>query len=213
MVLLDGTEIENVKTSNKKALVVMGDIVPGQDIDFKINLDSLEGLKLEQLDKVKYAKVSISDRTTREIEDINFERDGYILKASVPTKTSSTGFHTDVFLLIVIFGLTMFFSQKFMMATQKNKDIDPQQAAMQKMMGFTMPIMLTATFFFIPIPAGVLLYLVVSNIFQVGQTVIINKQLDKGEELDKNEKENENLSDMKKVEAKNVKTIDGEEIK
>ena len=43
--------------------------------------------------------------------------------------------------------------------------------------------------------------------------VIINKQLDKGEELERNEKENENLSDMKKVEAKNVKTIDGEEIK
>ena len=61
----------------------MGDIEPGQDIDFKINLDSLEGLKLEQLDKVKSAKVSVSDRTTREIEEIEFQRDGYILRASV----------------------------------------------------------------------------------------------------------------------------------
>ena len=41
-----------------------------------------------------------------------------------------------------------------------------------------MPIFLTATFFFIPIPAGVLLYLVVSNLVQIVQTVIINKQLD-----------------------------------
>lgn len=41
-----------------------------------------------------------------------------------------------------------------------------------------MPLVLTATFFFIPIPAGVLLYLVVSNIVQIIQTFIINKQLD-----------------------------------
>ena len=213
IVLLDGTEIENVKTNSKKALVVMGDIEPGQDIDFKISLDNLEGLKFAQLEKVKSAKVSVSDRTTREIEDIEFQREGDILKASVPTKTSSSGFNFDVFTLIVIFGLTMFFSQKFMMSTQKNKDIDPQQAAMQKMMGFTMPIMLTATFFFIPIPAGVLLYLVVSNIFQVGQTVIINKQLDKAEEEKKETVSNADLNEAKKVEAKDIKTIDGEEIK
>ena len=96
------------------------------------------------------------------------------------------------------------------MATQNNKDIDPQQAAMQKMMGFTMPVMLTATFFFIPIPAGVLLYLVVSNIFQVAQTVIINKQLDKIEEEKKANINNNDLADVKKVEAKDIKTIDSE---
>ena len=216
VILLDGTEIENVKTSSKKALVVMGDIEPGQDIDFKINLDSLEGLKLEQLDKVKSAKVSVSDRTTREIEEIEFQRDGYILRASVPTAESKTGFNWDVFALIAVFGLTMVLSQKFMMATQKNKDIDPQQAAMQKMMGVMMPIMLTGTFFFIPIPAGVLLYLVVSNIFQVVQTVYINNKLDKEEanKLNNVTQENNNdISDAKKIDAKTVKTIDNEEIK
>ena len=41
----------------------------------------------------------------------------------------------------------------------------------------------SSNFFFIPIPAGVLLYLVVSNIVQIIQTVIINKQL---ETADKN---------------------------
>lgn len=41
-----------------------------------------------------------------------------------------------------------------------------------------MPIMLTFTFVIIPIPAGVLLYLISSNVFQVVQTVIINKQLE-----------------------------------
>ena len=178
IVLLDGTEIEDVKTKSKKALVVMGDVEPGKEIDFKISLDNIEGLKFAQLEKVKSAKVSISDRTTREIEEVEFTRDGDILKATVPTANLDEGFHIDVLLLIVLFGLSMFGAQKFMMATQKNQQVDPQQEAMQKMMGFTMPIMLTATFIFIPIPAGVLLYLVVSNIFQVCQTVVINKQLD-----------------------------------
>ena len=41
-----------------------------------------------------------------------------------------------------------------------------------------MPIMIIGTFIIIPIPAGVLLYLVTSNIIQILQTVIVNKQID-----------------------------------
>lgn len=41
-----------------------------------------------------------------------------------------------------------------------------------------MPLMIIATFVIIPIPAGVLLYLITSNIIQIAQTVIINKQID-----------------------------------
>ena len=211
--LLNGDEIENVKTNSKKALVVMGDVEPGQDIDFKISLDNLEGLKFAQLEQVKSAKVSISDRTTREVEDVEFTRDGDILKAYVPTATKTSDFHTDVLLLIVLFGLTMFGAQKFMMATQKNQQLDPQQQAMQKMMGIMMPVMLMATFFFIPIPAGVLLYLVVSNLFQVAQTIVINKQLDKEEELKKANQNIDNavqndLPNAKKINAKNVKNVE-----
>ena len=84
----------------------------------------------------------------------------------------------DVLILIVIFGLTMYIAQKIMMASNKNQKLDPQQEAIQKSMGTMMPIMLTATFVFIPIPAGVLLYLIASNIIQVIQTIIINKQIE-----------------------------------
>ena len=45
-------------------------------------------------------------------------------------------------------------------------------------MGTFMPIMIIATFVIIPIPAGVLIYLIVSNIIQVLQTIIVNKQID-----------------------------------
>ena len=65
------------------------------------------------------------------------------------------------------------------MATNKTKtELDPTQEAIQKSMGTFMPVMIIGTFVIIPIPAGVFIYLIVSNIVQVIQTVVINKQLD-----------------------------------
>ena len=40
------------------------------------------------------------------------------------------------------------------------------------------PVMIIGTFVIVPIPAGVFIYLIVSNIVQVIQTLVINKQLD-----------------------------------
>lgn len=65
-----------------------------------------------------------------------------------------------------------------------------------------MPIMLTATFVFIPIPAGVLLYLISSNVIQVAQTVIINKQLEKEDEKKKQKIDDDVVAKAKKVENK-----------
>ena len=91
------------------------------------------------------------------------------------------------------------------MATTQNKNQDPQQAAIQKSMGTIMPVMIILTFVFIPIPAGALLYLVTSNIFQIFQTIIINKQLeveDKKKEDAKNTQNN--VIDAKVIDAKVV---------
>lgn len=212
--LLNNKELENVKIKSKKALEVQGEIEPGTPMDMFIDLNYVD-LKFSEIEQIASAKVTVVDKTTRETEDMVFKRDGSALKASIPTiAVEKTGYNYDVFLLIVLFALTMFISQKIMMATQNQKNMDPQTEAMQKMMGFTMPIMITATFIFIPIPAGVLLYLVVSNIFQVFQTVIINKQLDNMEEEEKTSATSDaNLSDAKKVDAKSVKTIENKEEK
>ena len=95
------------------------------------------------------------------------------------------------------------------MAANKNVQVDPAQEAMQKTLGTMMPVMLTATFLFIPIPAGVLLYLIASNIIQVAQTLVINKQLDVEEAKKKAMKlQDVELSNTKKVEAKEVKNVD-----
>ncbi len=172
--------IDNVKINNqKKALEVQGEIKPGENLDLKMSLDNL-GLKFNQLDQIQKAEITVTDQNTRENEKLTFTRNGGYLITSMPTVEVKKSFHWDVFALIVLFGLSIVLSQKLMMATtNKNKDsMDPTQAAIQKSMGTFMPIMIIGTFVIIPIPAGVLIYLIVSNVVQVLQTVLINKQMD-----------------------------------
>lgn len=79
----------------------------------------------------------------------------------------------DVLSLIILFGVTMVLSQKLMVTTPPS---DPDQAAIQKQTQQIMPITLTAMFFFMPLPAGVFLYMVFSNVVQTLQTWILTKQ-------------------------------------
>ncbi len=178
-VYLPNETLENVKVDKpNKALEVQGELIPGDPIDFKVSLDQLD-LKFSQLDQIQKADMSITDVNTKETEKVTFERNGGLLTASVPSKEVEHTFHWDVLALIALFGLTMWLSQKLMMAQNKNAmSDDPTQQAIQKSMGTFMPVMIIATFVIIPIPAGVLIYLIVSNVIQVLQTVIVNKQMD-----------------------------------
>lgn len=178
-VYLPDEVLENVKISKpKNALEVQGEIKPGENIDFKMSLDHLD-LKFSQLEKIDKAEIAVTDLNTKEIENITFKRQDGLLIASVPTVEIKKEFHWDILALIVLFGVTMWLSQKLIMSTNKNKgDVDPTQEAIQKSMSTFMPVMIIGTFVIVPIPAGVFIYLIVSNVIQVLQTLIINKQLD-----------------------------------
>ena len=67
----------------------------------------------------------------------------------------------------MIAGVTTFITQKMMMT-------DPNDP-MQKQMLYMMPIMITVMFVIIPLPAGVLLYTVVSNFFTMGQYMVLKR--------------------------------------
>ncbi|RAI10777.1 MAG: hypothetical protein DKM23_06795 [Candidatus Melainabacteria bacterium] len=201
-VYLDKETLDNVKISKpNKAVEIQGELTPGESVDFKVSLDNLD-LKFSQLDKIQKAEITVTDLQTKESELMTFERKDGILVATFPTKEVKNTLHYDVLILIVLFGLTMFATQKIMMATSKTKNQDPAQEAIQKSMNTFMPIMLTATFVFIPIPAGVLLYLISSNVIQVAQTVIINKQLEKEDEKKKQKIDDDVVAKAKKVENK-----------
>ncbi|MDZ4833307.1 MAG: membrane protein insertase YidC [Candidatus Melainabacteria bacterium] len=83
----------------------------------------------------------------------------------------------DALALIIAFGFTMWLSQKYTMATSRPKDeeMDEQTRVQQDTMKI-LPLVTTATFFFIPLPVGVLIYIVLSNIVQSFQTWLLMKK-------------------------------------
>ena len=215
--LTDGRTQEVKIDSPATAVKVQGEVVPGDDLGLKVNVDSFN-ISLDEIGKVQAAEIpvmnlgaykggtKVNKRYIRESENVRFEKKfDNLLVASVPTKplTKQGSFHYDVLALIILFGATMFLSQKIMMGTQKNQNTDPTQQAIQKSMGTFMPIMIIGTFIIIPIPAGVLLYLVTSNIIQIIQTVIVNKQIDAEFEKKEGKVSDDDLKNAKKVEEKN----------
>jgi YidC/Oxa1 family membrane protein insertase len=75
----------------------------------------------------------------------------------------------DVAILVASFGATLFVSQ---LLSGMGMPANPQQATANKIT----PIMITAMFLFFPLPAGVLLYMVVANIFQGVQTWLLSRE-------------------------------------
>lgn len=201
-VYLPNEVIKNVKvTDPAQAVEIQGELKPGEDVDLAVSLDHIK-LKFSQQDKIEKADLTITNSNIRENETITFTRDGGVLKATVPTVPVNKTLHWDVIILIVLFAVTMYISQKIMMAINKTETNDPTQQALQKSMGTFMPLMIIATFVIIPIPAGVLLYLITSNIIQIAQTIIINKQIDAEQAKKKEAVGDDELKNAKKVNEK-----------
>ncbi len=204
-VYLGDKVLENVKIEKpQKAIAIQGEIEQNEPIELKMQLDSLN-LKFEQLTQVTKVEVSVMNVLTKETENVDFYSKNNILMANVPTTPVQDRIHYDVIILVALFGLTIWLSQKVMMATTKTNNQDPTQAAIQKSMGTIMPVMIILTFVFIPIPAGALLYLVTSNTFQIFQTIIINKQLEQEDKKKEEEKNAKNgIVDVKVIESQTL---------
>ncbi len=82
----------------------------------------------------------------------------------------------DLIAMILLFGATMYLSSKLTMKapTGPADEMDEQQL-IQQQTAKTMPIALSAMFFFIPLPSGVYVYMVVSNVIQTLQTWLVMK--------------------------------------
>ena len=85
------------------------------------------------------------------------------------------GFYTDgavnwdIAMLVAAFGASLFASQ---ILSGMGMPANPQQATANKIT----PVMITGMFLFFPLPAGVLLYMVVANIFQAAQTFLLTRE-------------------------------------
>ncbi|MEO1394160.1 MAG: membrane protein insertase YidC [Cyanobacteria bacterium J06634_5] len=81
--------------------------------------------------------------------------------------------HWDILGMIIFFGISLYVSQQVTNSgNAASNPNDQQQQAIQK---FT-PVIFSGMFLFFPLPAGVLMYMVIANVFQTVQSFILSKE-------------------------------------
>jgi YidC/Oxa1 family membrane protein insertase len=76
----------------------------------------------------------------------------------------------DILGMVLFYGVSIYLSQK--LSGQGGGTGNPQQESINKIM----PLMISGMFLFFPLPAGVLMYMVIGNIFQTAQTYILSRE-------------------------------------
>lgn len=77
--------------------------------------------------------------------------------------------HWDILGMVLFFGISLYANQ--LLSGQSSSD-NPQQETITKLT----PILFSGMFLFFPLPAGVLLYMVLANVFQTAQSFILSKE-------------------------------------
>jgi YidC/Oxa1 family membrane protein insertase len=115
----------------------------------------------------------------------------------------------DVLFLVLFFGVSIYVNQQMTGGTPKSDDPAAQQ---QQTISKITPILFSGMFLFFPLPAGVLMYIVVANLFQMGQTwFLMQEELPENlqkivAEQEKAEKNRESLPFERKRSKKKEKT-------
>ena len=78
--------------------------------------------------------------------------------------------HWDIVGMVVCFGLSLYLNQ--VLSGQGSTGGNPQQETVNKIT----PIIFSGMFLFFPLPAGVLMYMLIANIFQTLQTFIVSRE-------------------------------------
>jgi len=197
------TKAENVyitKDIHYKVLAVLPSENLGVGQTTRLEFQTEEGRSLEQLKAQTDSKLTPQLEVVKGQERVKIEEDGTIraiapgevtLKASLPGVAKNEGFlfiealgrvgtigedgkiHWDIFGMVLFFGISLYANQK--LSGQQNQGGDSSQQQQQLVSQIT-PILFTGMFFFFPLPAGVLMYIVLANIFQTLQTLILMRE-------------------------------------
>ena len=187
----------NEKTHFPVVASIPGGTKLGLEDSLKINLQTTTGNNYSDL-LAQYeegSKFIPSWTVSKGSENVKVSEDGIVtpiqpgdatIEAKIPGLAAKSGFlfikalgqvgfyvdgsiNWDIALLVGAFGLTLLLSQ---VLSGQGMPSNPQQSTANKIT----PVMITGMFLFFPLPAGVLLYMVVANIFQALQTFILNKE-------------------------------------
>ena len=163
----------------------------------KINLQTMSGVPyVNELKKYEDGpKFSPTWKVTKGEEILKVSSDGTVnalapgdatVEAKIPGLAAKSGFlfikalgnvgfyvdgsiHWDIAILVAGFGLTLVISQ---VLSGRGMPVNKQQSTANKIT----PVMITGMFLFFPLPAGVLLYMVIANIFQGLQTFLLSRE-------------------------------------
>lgn len=78
--------------------------------------------------------------------------------------------HLDVVFMILFYGFSLYMSQ--VISGKGMPSTNPQQDTVNKIT----PVMVAGIFFFAPLPAGVLMYMIIANLFQLVQSLVVNNE-------------------------------------
>jgi YidC/Oxa1 family membrane protein insertase len=137
------------------------------------------------------------------MENVKVTTDGQIeaiaagevtLKGTIPGIAANTGFlfidalghvgaidpdgkiHWDIIGMIVFFGLSLYVSQNLQGGSTASSATDDPAAQQQQAVNKFTPIIFSGMFLFFPLPAGVLMYMAIGNVFQTAQTYFVNRE-------------------------------------
>jgi YidC/Oxa1 family membrane protein insertase len=165
----------------------------------KIELQTVEGKSLQDLNN-QYPESNIQPRwiVTKGEERVTVNENGEItalgvgdatIQITIPGIAADKGFlfikalgrvgatnadgsiNWDIVGMIIFFGLSIYINQELSGTGQKPGGNDQQQSVNK-----ITPVIFSGMFLFFPLPAGVLMYIVLANIFQTIQTLILTRE-------------------------------------
>ncbi|NCO75530.1 MAG: membrane protein insertase YidC [Cyanobacteria bacterium] len=165
----------------------------------KVELQTIEGKSLQDLNN-QYPDTNIQPRwsVTKGEERVTVNENGEItalgvgdatIQITIPGIAADKGFlfikalgrvgatsadgsiNWDIVGMIIFFGLSIYLNQELSGTGQKTGGNDQQQSVNK-----ITPVIFSGMFLFFPLPAGVLMYIVLANVFQTIQTLILTRE-------------------------------------
>lgn len=182
------TQDQEVADAGKLIQVTPKPILPGSPMTFVLDFKAL-GLSDDYRKLIQGADVLVVDNKSRELEKIHFNNVNGSLVQNVPTLPGKMAIHFDILGMLLVYGALTLVYQQIMTGGQAKKaasngDAQDAAAAVMQSPGMKlMPLLFLGLMFIIPIPAGALIYLVVTTALMLIQTIWVNMSEDKKQAL------------------------------
>jgi YidC/Oxa1 family membrane protein insertase len=189
LVMKDGNKVEKeVRDLHKVISFSPKPLLPGSPVNFSLNWSGL-GVEdpVEQKNysnMVDRVEMIVVNDQSKELEKLELKNADGILSLPLPTKKAPdnmdiSSWHLDVLYLILAYAVLSWLYSKVTQPKQTAAASDDPQAAAQAKMMKLMPLMFVVMLFFFPLPAGVMIYLVVTTAMMFAQTAWVNYSEDK----------------------------------